>query len=335
MLRGPQKVIPTTPKPPASKAVPKAGSTGAGKDAGTSAAASAKAEVRAAENRAIARENANKSKAGKKFLTQAGNLEAQVKSLKEALKSYRTNLNQNLGDVDQVLNQQFDLLKSGHALRSAGLLGTSKDNEIATGSSSEQNFSNLVRERQDALTGILEQGAGETDALRAMVMSARNWSTNQAEASRTYYDTARSINTSIVDLNIDTQTALANMDLQSEADKEKLWADFFNRNSETYTQIGNLKGQQADYYASAREMGVNPGKGVVAGATKVMEDSFMKAAKEMAKSYDNPGLKDWIKNFHGTEPPKASQSNTNLASALIIEPMEKAEGATLRKWDAA
>jgi hypothetical protein len=141
-----------------------------------------------------------------------------------------------------------------------------------------------------------------------------------------------SVNNSILDLNIDTKSALANAANSAESERERIWQDFYNRRGEAYTQLGNIKGQQAEYYAQAKEMGVKPKKGEEAAAEKAMKEAFQNAADESGKSYVNQGLPEWIQEYKGTEQVQARQSNTNLAAAIEFQPVKKAEGATLRKW---
>lgn len=322
-------------KPPPAK--PKSGGNGGGRSGGNRSGGGGGGgdSARAAENRAVARANADKKKAGKRFLAEAGNLEAQARALRYALKtSFAKARNQNLVDLDKVFTEQITALKEGHKLRGQQFLKAGSDTEKATGDTAQAGISNAVRERQDSMSGLLEQGAGETDTLRTMVMAARNWHANQSEANRAYFDTMRSVNQGIVDLNIDTKTAMSNTASTTESERERLWQDFFNRRSETFTQLGNIRGQQRDYYAQAKEMGVNPKKGAEKAAKKASEDAFMKAAKEAGKSYVNKGLPKWIKDWKGQEEIEARQSNTELQAAMVFEPTAKAQGATLRKWAA-
>jgi hypothetical protein len=291
--------------------------------------------ARAAENRAVARQKASEKKAGKRFLEGAANLELQAKALRHALKiDFAKSRDNNLADIGMVLAQNIAALKKGSADRSVQLLGAASDTEKATADTAEHGISNVFRERQDTLSGILQQGAGETDTMRAMLMSARNWHENASENNRSYFDTIRSINTSITDLNVDTKNALIETSTNAEAERDRIWQSFYDRRSETFTQLGNVKGQQADYYAQAKEMGVKPKKGVEKAAEKAMERAFMDAALEAGKGYTQKALPAWVTDYKGTEMVKAVQSNSNLSAAMTLDPVEKAEGATLRKWAA-
>jgi hypothetical protein len=295
--------------------------------------AQARADARAAEKRAVARANADKKKAGKRFLEGATNLEAQAKAIRQALDiDFASARDNNLADIDRVLSSQLGMLTSQHRRRADEFLKTASDNEIAAGSTTERSFTNLVRERQDALTGILEQGAGETDTMRAMLLTARNWHANASESNRAYFDTQRSINAGINDLNIGTQTELANAATTAEADRERMWQKYYDNRVEAFTQLGNIKGQQADLYAQAKEMGVKPKKGAEKAAEDAMNKAFKDSAVETGKSYTQQGLPTWISDYQGQEQVKSYQSNSELAGALTMDKAAKAEGATLRKW---
>ena len=293
----------------------------------------ANAAARAAEKRAVARAKADKKKAGKRFLEGAENLTVQAKAIRQALDiDFASARDNNLADIDKVLGQQIAQLKLGAEQRGVQFLAAAKDNETATGSTAERGIQNAMRERQDTMTAVLEQGAGETDTLKAMLIAAKNWSSNASESNRAFYDTQQSINQGITDLNIDTRTEMSKMYGGAEADKERTWQDFYNRRSEAFTQLGNIKGQQADYYAQAKEMGVKPKKGIEKAAEDAMKKAFKDSAVESGKSYTNKGLPEWVQKYEGTEQVRGKQSNSNLAAAMTFEPVAKAEGATLRKW---
>jgi small-conductance mechanosensitive channel len=285
-----------------------------------------------AEARAKAERDAEKKKTGQRYLEQAGNLEAQAASLQAALNgSFKAGLDIKLANVGKTLDEQMRMLKEGHGLRSQSLLDTAEDSETAVSGEQNQGLSNMVRERQDAMSAILEQGAGETDAARAMLMSARNWNANAAEANRGYFDSIRSVNQGITDLNVDTKTGMTNAFLQSEGEKGRLWQDYYNQRVETLTQLGNIRGQQGSYYAQAKEMGVDPG----ARAAEVqaeMAAQYNAATDEAGKVYAQQALPGEIKDWEGAALKKGKQSNTNLAAATTIGPAQKAEGASLRRW---
>ena len=291
-------------------------------------------DPRAAENRAVARANAEKAKAGRRYLKQAGNLEAQAKALKRALsQEFAKNRDINLGNVGQRLTENLGILKDDASKRGGQLEIAGDSTQTAAGQQENQSLSNMVRERADAMNMLLEQGMGETDQMRAMLMSARNMNANQNEGNRSYFDTMQSINQSITDLNVDTRSALANTFGEAEAERARIWENYYSKRQQGFTQLGNIRGQQADYYANAREMGVTPGKGKESAAQAGMKNNYEAAATEAGKAYKEKALPDWIKDWQGTALRDAKVQNTNLASAITIDKAEKAEGASLRRWE--
>lgn len=297
-------------------------------------AAQARADALAAEKRAVDRQNADKRKAGKRFVESAKNLEGQAAALERALKTdFGKNLRSNLADVGLNLKQQVTTLTEGAKARGAQFVATARDNEKATGDTLGAAAQNMTRERADAMSQLVQQGAGETDSMRAMLMSARNLQANATEANRSYFDTVRSINTGITDLNVDTKTALTNMYMAAEQERDRLHQDYFNRRSEAYTQLGNIRGQQQDFYEQAKEMGVQPGKWAMIKTERSRDASFDQASKELGRDYKQQALPNWVKNYKGQAKVQERQSNTNLAAAVTIDKAEKAEGASLRRWE--
>jgi len=288
------------------------------------------AAVRAAQAAAKAAADAAQKAAGNRFSSQAGNLDPQIAALQHALgTSFKASLDQNLTDISGLLDEQFNLLKTGSSKRALEFLAGAKNTEKAASGQAESSLSNLVRERQDSLSAVLEHGVGQTDMLRAMVSAARNWQSNAMEGNRAYFDSMQSTNSAINDLNVDTQSALSNVYNQTESERERLWQDYYNRRSETFTQLGNLYTSQADLLDQAKENKVGEG----GGSKKTLSGTaFMDAAKESGLSYKRSALPDWIKDYKGQEKVNAKVQNTNLASAVTIEPFGKAEGATLRRW---
>ncbi len=272
------------------------------------------------------------ARAGRRFQSQAANLDPQIAALKHAIEtSYKQALDQNLGDISKLLDEQFDMLKTQAGERGRDFLIAARNTEKATAGQAEEGFANLARERADTMASVLAQGAGQTDQLRALMSAARNWRSNAQEGNRAYFDSLQSINQNITDLNLDTQTALANIHTEGETERERLWQDFYNRRSESFTQLGNLYQQQADYLDMAKEQKVGGGGGEKKTASGT---AFMDAAKEAGKSYEKQGLPDWIKEWEGTERVEGRVSNTNLAAAPRFERPKRAQGATLRKWAA-
>lgn len=307
--------------------------------------------------------DSEKRKAANRLNDQARQMGSQIQALKDAIKNeFARSRKQNISDVNLMLNQQFDLLKGDAEKRGAQFLEAAADADKATADVQEGGFRNLVRERADTLTSILEVGAGETDAVKAMLMNARNWNANASDASRSYFDTMQSINQGITDLNIDTKTSLANAHTTAQGAREQIWQDYYNRRSEAMTALGNTYGDQLNLMNQAKDLdpkskatatdkdskalfeggGVLPGKrnakgkggkgGAVAAAEKGIKSQFAAASNELGKSYVQRPLPEWIAEYEGTPLQERRQENTNLAAAPIFEGVQKAQGATLRTW---
>lgn len=289
-------------------------------------------DPRAAERRAIARENKAKADAAKRFRQQANNLEVQANALKRALnKEFRGALSIKLGNVQRVLGQQQQLVNEGYSKRLKVLAGTAADNEKSEGAQTGINVSNMARERNSAVAEAIANGAGETDQLQAQMMSLRNWQANQTEVTRSYFDTLRSVNSSLTDLNVDTKTARMTNEIQANADKEQLWTNFYNQRSEAFTQLGNVRGQQADYLAQANEMKKGAGKGMkgkLAGA----RSAFMNSAKESGKAWKNPGVSAATMKWQGAADFEGNNNASKLQAARTVDLGKAPEGAKLRKW---
>lgn len=300
-------------------------------DRSGSGPSAAQRAVAAAQAAAAAEASAAMTRAGNSFRDRAANLDPQVAALRHALEvAFAQNRDVKLSSIGTLVDEQVAMLKSGAAVRARGFLDAGRNAELATSGQAESSIANLVRERQDTMSSMLEQGAGQTDMLRGLVSAARNWRQNVQEGNRAYFDSMQSINAGINDLNLDTQTALGNVVTQGESERERLWQDFYNRRSETFTQLGNVYTQQADLGEQAKEMKVGSGGGdkkALAGT------AFMDAAKESGLSYKKQGLPGWVKDFKQQDEIKAQVTNTDLASAPRFVRPERAQGA-LRKWAA-
>lgn len=239
----------STGGPKTNKTPAKTSSTSGGKTVDPYAAAQAKATAQA---------NKTYRNAANSAARQARNLEAQAAALKHALRiDLKKGLMQQLRDITQSRKQQAELLREGYRERYGELKDANENNEKAEAGASQGNLLNAARERNMAVSEAMAQGAGESDTLATMMMSLRNWEANQGEVQRGYFDTLQSINSSLTDLTVDTKTALANNHIQSNADKEEAWTNYFNQRSELYTQLGNTRGQQADMFIQAAEARAN------------------------------------------------------------------------------
>lgn len=326
--KAPKRSAPNRTVSPGSSRTGSKSSTGSGSGSSKGGSASS------LQRKQWAREDDAKKKAGQKYLKQAKNLESQAKAWKYAIQTGLAKArDQNLSDVSMVLKSQLDQLKAEGALRAQSFLESAGNADKATASTAEQGLSNLVRERQDSMTAVLEQGAGETDAMKALLMSARNWAANAAESNRAYFDTMSSVNSGITDLNVDMKKTMSGAWVNSEAERDRIWQTYYDSKSKAQTELGNIRTAQLQNYEEAESYDVEPEKGLKKKTKKQANKAFMQSARLAGKSYEQRALPGWIDNYEGQAQLEAKQGNTNLAAAVTVGPMAKAEGASLRKWE--
>jgi hypothetical protein len=218
-------------------------------------------------------------------------------------------------------NTDSNLLK-GYEKALGGLLSTAKDNDKSEGDSTFQNISNAVRERQDILAEIGNNGGGETDALRGQLAALRNYANNQNEVNRSFFDTLGSINRSITSLNVDTTTSRNDLWNKAESDRESAWANYYNQQADTWTQITNIENANN-----------NTDSDTSVAYKKTQPDSGKKAAEFAGQSYAKQaaaGLDAWT--GKGDKEERKLTSTNQAATVNLGGPMKRAEGATLRKW---
>lgn len=331
--------VPTTPSapiPPSYK--PPSGSSSGSKSGGTAKPSSGGGGGGGGSKDPYAQARADQArrdrKAGNRYAEQARNLQGQADALLRALrKEFRKGLNIRLDNVANNLAQADALLLDGYRERVGSLEEAASDNVKASETQTGINRQNVVRERNSALAEAMANGAGESDALNAQLASLRNWQANQSEIQRSFFDTLTGINTSLTDLNVDTKTARVNAVVQANSDREQLWSTYYNQRSETFTNLGNTYGQQADYLSSAKEYGVGGGGKGKAGAAR---KAFMQASKEAGKAWENPGVSKRLMNWDGRDEFTTAQTKKSaaaqLAGAATVSLDQRPEGATLRKW---
>lgn len=309
------KVIVTAPNLGAAGSVAKSYSSrnpgassksGGGSGGAAAASASSGGTYNDGYNKAVAEANARKSSDA-----------PQVAALQQMIDTgFASARDTKLGNLDLVLTQQDKIMLDDYLKRAAGLEGSRADNEKSEADGSFANIANRARERGDILMQATSQGAGESDTLRSTLQALRNWSANQSDVNRSYFDTLRSVNTAITDLNTDTRTARTNLHTSANSDRESVWTNYYNQQADAYTQIGNIKANpNSDSYQ--------------AGA-----DSFAKAASTAATAWTSPGIPDAVKNWEGTvKAEDRGLNNTDIGAASTnIGTPKKPEGATLRKW---
>lgn len=275
------------------------------------------------------------TRAGKSELAKARDLEAQLAAFRLALstKGLSKARRQNIKDVERALLSQLNEAKDAASQRYNAFVTAGENAEIDTGRQLEAGVSNAVRERAEAMSQLLSQGAGETDAMRAMLMAARNWQANAGEANRSYFDSMASANAGITDLSLDTETAMANAFRGAESEKDRLWQDYYKSRADTFTSRSNVYNQMLAHYRVAEAYDVEPKKGKKKRAKEGIEEDSLASARAMSKSYKQKKLPGWISGYSAGAQLQARQSNSNLAAAMTIEPTVKSEGASLRRWE--
>ena len=243
-----------------------------------------------------------------------------LKALKKLLNGgFAKARDQQLENIDTLYAaQDADLLK-GYSLRSEQLGLARKDNEKSEADASFANLANRARETQDILAQTAEQGAGESDTAKAQLMAIQNWDANQGEVNRSYFDTVRSVNNAITDLNVDTRTARINAATEMLGDKQQAWATYRNQMAETATQAANLT---ANPYSNAYKKNAGYYKDVVKNASKV---------------WDNPGVSKTITDWNGTiQPEEGKLNNTMAENVATVQQPKKPSGAStgaLKAWE--
>lgn len=274
------------------------------------------------------------TRAGKSELQKAKDLEAQLEAFRIALSSKGLSKarRQNIRDVEQALLSQLNEAKQGATMRYDTFLTAAQNAEVDTARVAETGVSNMVRERQETMSQLLSQGAGETDAARAMLMAARNWQANAGEANRAYFDSMASTNAGITDLSLDTETAMANAFRGAESEKDRLWQEYYKSRADVLTNRSNTYNQMLAHYRVAESYEVEPKKGKKKEAKTGIEQDSAASARTLAKSYKQKQLPDWISGYSAGAQLEARQGNTNLAAAPVIEASVKPDGASLRRW---
>ena len=283
----------------------------------------------------LASQKKAQSKAAQRYLQQARSMSGQIAAIRHSLTTgFQQALNQRLANINLVAKQADDQLMEGYNERIKSLEGAAGDNEKAYGQQTFAALSNRGRERANAMSEVAAQGAGETDLLRAQHMSLRNWGNNAAEGTRTFFDTLRSVNSGISDLNVDTKTARLNTASQANADRDQVWSQYYDQRSESLTQIGNLFGQQGELYGMAQEqVGSKKTRRKRRRAIRQSDAAFMRASKANAQVWDNPGAPKELLDWQGHGQIEGYSGASVLANAAS-EPTEIArpEGANLRSW---
>ena len=261
-----------------------------------------------------------------------------------------------LKSIGQSLRTKMDQINRTYNTSLGDFRQNQLDNESSEADSSFENLMNRARESGDLLAEAMSQGAGESDVLRAQMQAVRNWSANQGEVNRSYFDTRTSINAGITDLNNSTRTAMINEETSANSSRAQLWDDYYNQASDVYTQMANLdqqnyllggeitalkssrkssqsvlkhlgKGKDFETYKAPR---LKPTDG---GVPDPYVSSSAKRAADMAtRAWEDPGVSAATKNWTGAAGSTVKLNNAGLSAAPVNLARKGPEGATLRKW---
>ena len=263
--------------------------------------------------------------------------------------------------LDEALDAKLAQLQKTFDLASADFAVNLRDNEKSESDASFTNIANRARERQDLVTQALSQGAGESDVLKSQLQALRNWSVNQGDINRSFFDTRASINAGITDLNTSTQQGRMNEELSTNMAKADRWDDFYESMASSYSDMANL--DQSNYLlsgeiaAAEKQRGysegvlnwLNEGKNfadyetprletMAAAKAAPYESKYADLAAQMTGStWTNPGVSDKTKNWQGMEQSQTTLTNTQPWNAQDnteggTPTKKRPEGATLRRW---
>jgi hypothetical protein len=306
-------VAPPPPPPPGPVYQATSAGGGGGGGGGGVSAAQAKADAKEAKAKKEAKDRSRRENEATKAL-----VDQQVKLAGSFGKQRDTKLK----NVSSTYSAGDSNLLKGYGQALGGLRSTAKDNDKSEGDSTFQNVANAMRERGDVLGEISNNGGGETDVLRGQLAALRNYTNNQNEVNRSFFDTLNSINRSITSLNVDTTTSRNNLWNQAEADREAAWANYYNQQAETWTQITNIENSNnnTDSETSVAYKKTQPNSG--RNAATFAGASYAKKANSKLDSWKGKGAAE-----------NRQLTSTNRAATVNLGgPMKRAEGATLRKW---
>lgn len=285
------------------------------------------ADLKAAQAKAKAEADAAKKKQNEEGKRKTEKQNESTKALADSehglLDSFGKQRDVKLDNIKTALASGDKLLLANYSNALQTFQGSASDNDKAEADASFRNVANAVRERGDILAEAASQGAGETDLARSQLMALRNYSANQSDVNRSFFDTLRSINNAVSNLNTDTSVGRTNMFNQAESDIESGWANYYNQVGDTWTQIDNIENANT-----------NVDEDDSTGYKRSYADAAKKAAAATAGAYKKKTAPDDWTNWSGKgQQENRALSSTNRSATINLGgPVKRAEGATLRKW---
>lgn len=273
--------------------------------------------------------------AAQKYLDQAHTIAQQVAALQAALgpDGFKHALDIQLANIGLDQRQADQILRATYGEQVDVLKKTASDNTKAAGGQSYLNLVNHGRERANALTEAMANGAGESDMLRAQQMALDNWNANQNEVNRSFHDTQTSINSSLADLTASARTDRMNVARQAESDRAQLWRTYYDQMAETQNNLGNTYGAMANAYGAANEM-VHSKKTRAKQhrADQQSAAAFMGESVSAGSAYKSPGIPKALMRWEGAAPIDGGLEQPGRQSGLTTISAPKPEGASLRSW---
>lgn len=288
----------------------------------------AAAEKRAAEVKQAKKERAESIRQNKVTRQQA---DAQFRLLQRFGRRRRLQL----GNIDKALRTADSALLKSYKATSGQLAGARSDNEKAEASASFANTTNLQRESSDLQTQTAAVGAGESDTLRTQLQAIRNWDANQQEVGRSFFDTLRTVNSSITDLNNDTRTSRINLRQEANTDREQIWSNYYDRMADTWTTIYNIEGSNPNLGArNTAEKGSAEYENPIQAYERKYRLAHRNAARAAGSGYRAPAISKALQNWQGSVRAEGARlASSNLAAVVRPPRMKRPEGATLRYVD--
>ena len=255
-------------------------------------------------------------------------------------------LNIRLANIDNTYAEQRGIMLRNFEERAASLREQGQDNDKEISDKSFLNLLNRAQERGQAMQQIASQGGGESDTLRALGMSFRNWQNNQQDNMRGYYDSMQNLNNNIVDLNTKTLEAQTELFGDTERDREEVYGSYYDSRSEAYTNLANVYGEIGEQQGNRSALSQTKGTGVKKPKKQAKKDSvlrdeahqsasnmFQKAAEEAGKAYTRQALPTDITEWQGQAKLETRHNMVDADSGFNQQTKLKApSGAKLVKW---
>lgn len=267
-------------------------------------------------------------------------------------------LKNGIASVNASLKTKMDQINKTYSTSLDSFKANQRDNTSSEGDDSFMNVLNRARETGDLTTMATEQGAGESDLLKTQLQAVRNWSANQNEINRSFFDTESSINSGITDLNNTTKTSKINEEMSANATTASLYDDYFSTLSDTYSQMANLDQQNflltgeitsvKDSQKQSRDLLKHLDRGKSWESYKapkintklqpVSKTQYKgkyddKAAEVASRTWKDPGVSEATKNWQGERLRSVGLTNSIARGNAPDAPKRKRpEGSTLKSW---